>query len=531
MTKLNSNNNQPIIKIMKSLRTIPALLCMATMMLLLASCGKTVKCESVDIVPRPISVEMQNGTYKLKIAKGECVNCALKRIDFTEDKTLGEEAYTLTISKSGIAISASSPAGAFYAKQTLRQMIPAEAITDKKVTAVVLPCCTIKDAPHFAYRGAHLDVCRHFFTVDEVKTYIDILAMHKINRFHWHLTEDQGWRIEIKAYPQLTQVGAYREGTMVGKNWNSNDGVRYGGFYTQDEVKEIVQYAADRFITVIPEIEIPGHSLAALAAYPELGCRGDHYEVATTWGVFPEVLCPGKEESFKFWETVLTEVMALFPSKYIHIGGDECPKDEWKKCPLCQKRIKAEGLRNEAELQSYVNRRIESFLNAHGRQIIGWDEILEGGVTPTATIMSWRGTTGGIAAAQAGNKVIMTPNSYCYLDYYQSRDKENEPLAIGGYLPVEQCYSFDPYNGLTKDQLQYILGVQGNLWTEYIATFDYAEYMLLPRISALAEVGWSYGNKDYDDFLRRLNHLRTYFDAYGWNYGKHVFATPEEEKK
>jgi len=500
---------------------------MAITTLLLASCGKTVKCESIDIIPRPISVEIENGTFKLRLAKGECFCKALDNIPVTDDKTLGAEAYTLVIGKKGITISASTPAGAFYARQTLRQMIPAEAITDKTVTAVVLPCCTIKDAPHFAYRGAHLDVCRHFFSVDEVKTYLDILALHKINRFHFHLTEDQGWRIEIKAYPQLTQVGAYRDGTMVGKNWNSDDGIRYGGFYTQEEVKDIVKYAADRFITVIPEIEIPGHALAALASIPELGCRGDHYEVSKTWGVFPEVFCPGKEETFKFWETVLTEVMELFPSKYIHIGGDECPKDEWKKCPLCQKRIKEEGLKNEAELQSYVTRRVERFLNDHGRQIIGWDEILEGGVTPTATIMSWRGTDGGIAAAQAGNKVIMTPNTYCYLDYYQSRDKQNEPLAIGGYLPVEQCYSFDPYNGLTKDQQPYIIGVQGNLWTEYIATFDHVEYMLLPRLSALAEVAWTYSGKDYDDFLRRLGHLRTYFDAYGWNYGKHVFKAAE----
>ena len=510
-------------KRINSLRSIAAVTFAAVTTLLLASCGKTVKCESVEIVPRPLNVELQDGTYKLKLAKGECICKALDAIPVTEDKTLGDEAYVLTVGKKGITIAASGDAGAFYARQSLRQMIPADVITDKKVRTVVLPCCTIKDAPHFGYRGAHLDVCRHFFSVDEVKTYIDILALHKINRFHWHLTEDQGWRIEIKAYPQLTEVGAYRDGTMVGKNWNTDDGIRYGGFYTQEEVKEVVQYAADRFITVIPEIEIPGHSLAALAAYPQLGCRGDHYEVAKTWGVFPEVFCPGKEETFKFWETVLTEVMELFPSKYIHIGGDECPKDEWKKCPLCQKRIKEEKLKNEAELQSYVNRRIEAFLNAHGRQIIGWDEILEGGVTPSATIMSWRGTAGGIAAAQAGNKVIMTPNSHCYLDYYQSKEKDKEPLAIGGYLPVEQCYSFDPYNGLTKEQQPYILGVQGNLWTEYIATFDYAEYMLLPRISALAEVGWSYDNKDYDDFLVRLNHLRTYFDAYGWNYGKHVF--------
>lgn len=500
------------------------LCCVALVMTLFSSCGKTVKCESVDIVPRPISVEMKDGTYKFKLSAINDI------VTYKQDKTLGEEAYILDVDKKeGITIYSSSAAGTFYAIETFKQMVPAGAVSVQKAKYGVIPCCTIKDAPSFGYRGTHLDCSRHFFTIDEVKKFIDILAMHKINRFHWHLTDDQGWRIEIRKYPQLTEVGAFRDKTVVKKNWGEYDGVRYGGFYTQEEIKDVVAYAAAHFITVIPEIEIPGHALAALASYPELGCRGDHYEVSPTWGVFPEVFCPGKESTFQFWEDVLTEVMELFPSKYIHIGGDECPKDEWEKCPLCQQRIKEEGLKNEFELQSYVTRRVEAFLNAHGRQVIGWDEILEGGVTPTATIMSWRGTDGGIAAAQAGNKVIMTPNTYCYLDYYQSKNVDNEPFGIGGYLPVEQCYSFDPYNGLTKDQQQYILGVQGNLWTEYVSTFDHLTYMLLPRMSALAEVAWSYGNTDYEDFVRRMANTTKYYDVFGWNWCHHIFGEATAE--
>ena len=502
---------------MKATNIVRTVLTAALGAIMLASCGKTVTCEKVEIVPKPQQVTMQEGTLKVNPARVE------EKITYKTDAALGEEAYVLEVAPKGITITSSTPAGAFYAMQSLKQMLPA----DKSVKAVKLPCCTINDAPAFAYRGAHLDVCRHFFSVDEVKEYLDILALNKMNRFHFHLTEDQGWRIEIKAYPKLTEIGAFRNGTMVEKNWNKVDSVRYGGFYTQDEIRDIVKYAADRFITVVPEIEIPGHALAALASYPELGCRGEGYEVCPYWGVFPEVFCPGKEETFKFWEDVLTEVMELFPSEYIHIGGDECPKQEWEKCPLCQKRMKEEGCANEFELQSYVTRRVEAFLNAHGRQIIGWDEILEGGVTPTATIMSWRGTAGGIDAAKKGNKVIMTPNSYCYLDYYQSRDVDKEPLAIGGFLPVEKVYSFNPYEGLTKEQQQYILGVQGNLWTEYIKTFDHVEYMLLPRICAIAETAWTLNGRDYADFAQRMQHLRTYFDANGWNYAKHMFEKAE----
>lgn len=489
----------------------------AFMSLVFASCGESYTCESVQIVPKPQSVVMGKGTYAMKLSKSYTPK-------YVVDETMVPEAYRLSITRRGITITSSTEAGRYYANVSLSQMIPAEALgSQDKGVRVHIPCCTIDDYPAFAYRGAHLDCCRHFFSVDEVKAYIDILAMHKINRFHWHLTEDQGWRIEIKAYPRLTTVGSMRAKTMVKKEWDHFDDTPYGGFYTQDQAREVVAYAAERHITVIPEIEIPGHALAALASYPELGCRGEGYEVSPTWGIFPDVCCPGKEETFKFWETVLSEIMDIFPSEYIHIGGDECPKDEWKKCPLCQQRIKDEGLADEFELQSYVTRRVEKFLNDHGRQIIGWDEILEGGVTPSATVMSWRGTSGGVSAAKAGNKVIMTPNTYCYLDYYQSQDTSNEPLAIGGYLPVEKTYSFNPYESLTPEQQKYIFGVQGNVWTEYITTFDQVEYMLLPRISAIAEVGWTRDNRDFEDFKARMEHVRTYYDANGWNYCKHMF--------
>ena len=544
------------------LKVCSALVCGLALM----SCGETLVCEQIDIVPQPQEVSTYDNApfvlkpntrlvvptsfeviptetddersmyYVLNAIKEQTRQIFGREIPLKEkevsknfvllknDPELAEEAYIINVRSEGIIITASTARGFWYAIQSLRQLIPAKAFTDAKVKGVQIPSLTIVDAPAFAYRGAHFDVCRHFFTVDEVKEYIDILACHKLNRFHFHLTEDQGWRIEIKQYPRLTEVGAWRDSTVIRKEWGHYDHERHGGFYTQDEIRDIVQYAEERFITVVPEIEIPGHALAALASYPELGCRGEGYTVCPTWGVFPEVFCPGKEETFTFWENVLTEVMDLFPSKYIHIGGDECPKSEWEKCPLCQQRIKEEGLKNEFELQSYVTRRVEAFLNAHGRSIIGWDEILEGGVTPTATVMSWRGTSGGIQAAQAGNNVIMTPNTYCYLDYYQSKDTDNEPFGIGGFLPVEKTYTFDPYAGLNEEQQQYILGVQGNLWTEYVATLEHAEYMLLPRISAIAEIGWKLTDRSYDDFAARMNHARTYFDLYGWNYCAHMFG-------
>jgi hexosaminidase len=436
------------------------------------------------------------------------------------------EGYILTVTPKEIIIQAKSAVGLFYAVQTLRQLMPVEVENQKVIEGINLtvPACYIKDEPRFVYRGMHLDVGRHMFPVEYIKRYIDMIAMHKMNTFHWHLTEDQGWRIEIKKYPKLTEIGAFRNETIIGhagKKPYVFDGKRYGGFYTQDEVKEIVAYAASKFVTIIPEIEMPGHAMAALASYPELSCTGGPFEVFTSWGVVDDVYCVGKEETFNFLENVLSEVIDLFPGKYIHIGGDECPKARWKKCPLCQKRIKDEGLKDERELQSYFIQRIEKFLVSKGRKIIGWDEILEGGLAPEATVMSWRGTSGGIAAAKQKHDVIMTPSKYVYLDYYQC-EPEGQPLAIGGYLPLERVYSYNPMpSELTPEEQKYILGIQGNVWTEYIPTPEQMEYMAFPRAFAIAETGWTPDRlKDFDDFLSRLEILKKRYDAIGINYFK-----------
>lgn len=441
------------------------------------------------------------------------------------------EAYELKVAGEGVTVKGATEAGVFYGIQTLRKSLPVAVGAN-----ISLPAVDIKDAPRFAYRGAHFDTSRHFFTVDEVKTYIDMLALHNMNRMHWHFTEDQGWRIEIKKYPKLTEIGSKRSETVIGKNSGKYDGVPHEGFYTQEEAKEIVKYAAERFITVIPEIDIPGHMQAALASYPELGCTGGPYEVWKMWGVSEDVLCIGNDQSLKFLEDVFAELIEIFPSEYIHIGGDECPKVRWAQCPKCQARIKQLGLKSDAKhtkeerLQSYVISHIEKFLNEHGRQIIGWDEILEGGLAPNATVMSWRGEGGGIEAAKQHHDVIMTPNTYLYFDYYQSKDTDNEPLAIGGYLPVERVYSYEPMpKSLTPDEQKYIKGVQANLWTEYIPTFSHAQYMVLPRWAALAEVQWSAPEKkDYANFLSRLPRLIQWYDAEGYNYAKHVFDVTAE---
>lgn len=441
------------------------------------------------------------------------------------------EAYELKVAGEGVTVKGATEAGVFYGIQTLRKSLPVAVGAN-----ISLPAVDIKDAPRFAYRGAHFDTSRHFFTVDEVKTYIDMLALHNMNRMHWHFTEDQGWRIEIKKYPKLTEIGSKRSETVIGKNSGKYDGVPHEGFYTQEEAKEIVKYAAERFITVIPEIDIPGHMQAALASYPELGCTGGPYEVWKMWGVSEDVLCIGNDQSLKFLEDVFAELIEIFPSEYIHIGGDECPKVRWAQCTKCQARIKQLGLKSDAKhtkeerLQSYVISHVEKFLNEHGRQIIGWDEILEGGLAPNATVMSWRGEGGGIEAAKQHHDVIMTPNTYLYFDYYQSKDTDNEPLAIGGYLPVERVYSYEPMpKSLTPDEQKYIKGVQANLWTEYIPTFSHAQYMVLPRWAALAEVQWSAPEKkDYANFLSRLPRLIQWYDAEGYNYAKHVFDVTAE---
>ena len=436
------------------------------------------------------------------------------------------EAYQLKVNAGGVVISGTSEAGVFYGIQTLRKAIPVA-----ENSTPVLPNVEIKDAPRFDYRGVHFDVSRHFFTVDEVKCFIDMMTLHNMNRLHWHITDDQGWRIEIKKYPELTSIGANRKETVIGHNSGKYDGKPYGGFYTQEEAKEIVDYAAKRYITVIPEIDLPGHMQAALAAYPHLGCTGGPYDVWTIWGVSDNVLCAGNDSVLTFIDDVLTEIMDIFPSEYIHIGGDECPKVKWELCPKCQARIKALGIKSDAKhskeeyLQSFIINHGEKFLNAHGRQIIGWDETLEGGLAPNATVMSWRGESGGIEAARQHHDVIMTPNTYLYFDYYQTKDTENEPEAIGGYLPMERVYSYEPMpKSLTPEEQKYIKGVQANHWTEYMTTFSQVQYMALPRWAALCEIQWSQPDKkDYQNFLSRLPQLIEWYQAEGYNYAKHVF--------
>jgi hexosaminidase len=442
------------------------------------------------------------------------------------------EGYQLKIDKGRINIKTKTAAGAFMALQTIRQLLPAE-VEKKELAAVTtwsIPCAEIEDTPRFEYRGMHLDVGRHTFPPSFIKRYIDLLALFKFNTFHWHLTEDQGWRIEIKKYPKLTAVGGWRKETAVGQTTSDTpilqrkfDCTPYQGFYTQDEIHDIVKYAQDRFITIVPEIEMPGHSLAALTAYPELGCTDGPYEVASYWGVFRDVFCT-KDATFKFLEDVLTEVAELFPSKYIHIGGDECPKERWKTCAHCQNFMKENGIKNEHELQSYFIQRIEKFINSKGRQIIGWDEILEGGLAPNATVMSWRGTEGGITAAKQKHDVIMTPGTHCYFDHYQSKNK-NEPLAIGGFTNVEKVYSYEPVpSELSVTESKFIKGAQANVWTEYIATPEHVEYMVFPRALAMAEVLWTQkSNSNYNQFLLRLKKQAARLDALKVNYAKHVF--------
>ncbi len=458
-------------------------------------------------------------------------NCGkVKGFIFLNDSNLAAEEYSLAIGKNSCTVRASSYNGFLYALQTLKQLTSVKIFSDEPDPSekFLFPCVKIQDKPRFGYRGMHLDCSRHFFSVEEVKRYLDVMAMYKLNRFHWHLTDDQGWRAEIKKYPKLTEVGAFRNGTVIKKDWGSNDGVRYGGYYTQEQMRDVVAYAAKLGIVVIPEVDLPGHMMGVLAGYPELGCTGGPYEVWTRWGVSPQVLCPGKECMFTLLEDVFTELMDIFPSEYIHIGGDECPKSEWEKCPACQARIKELGIKAdehhtaEQYLQSYVTARVQKFLNNHGRKIIGWDEILEGDLAEGATVMSWRGTAGGVMASAKGFDVIMTPNTYCYFDYYQSQDKDKEPFGIGGDLPLEKVYGYEPLEGLDAEQRKHILGVQANLWTEYIATPEHLEYMLLPRMAALSEVQWCRPeDKNPDRFKAALQtESFTVFDILGYNYRK-----------
>ncbi|MBR2301624.1 MAG: family 20 glycosylhydrolase, partial [Bacteroidaceae bacterium] len=438
-----------------------------------------------------------------------------------------KEGYKLTVNAKGVTITGASEAGVFYGIQTLRKALPT--VDGGKIE---LPAVEINDYPRFSYRGTHLDVSRHFFNKEEIKVFIDMLALHNINRFHWHLTDDQGWRIEIKKYPKLTTIGAYRNETVIGRNSGVYDGIEYGPFfYTQDDCREIVKYAAERHITVIPEIDLPGHMQAAVAAYPQFGCTGGPYEVWKMWGVSDNVLCAGNDATLSFIEDVLSEIVEVFPSEYIHIGGDECPKEQWKKCRKCQARIKKLGIKGDEKhsaemyLQSFVISHAEKFLNSKGRQIIGWDEILEGGLAPNATVHSWRGVAGGIEAAKQGHNCIMSPNTHLYFDYYQTKYVDDEPLCIGGYVPVEKVYEYEPIDkSLTPEEQKYIIGVQANLWTEYIPDFKRVEYMLLPRMAALCEVQWcNPENKDYEDFKKRLLNFIDIYNIKGYNYAKHLF--------
>lgn len=438
---------------------------------------------------------------------------------------LGAEGYRLTVTPRAISLRAPQPVGLFYALQSLRQLASPESFRSTPVSGVAwdIPCVDIEDTPRFGWRGAMLDVGRHFMPKDFVLKFIDLLALHKLNVFHWHLTDDQGWRIEIKQYPRLTEIGAWRTETVVGHPHHNiipqYDGTPHGGFYTQGEVREVVAYAQARGVTIVPEIEMPGHAQAAIAAYPELGNTSEILPVHTTWGV-NENIYNVEESTFHFLQNVLDEVLALFPGQFIHIGGDEVPKVQWQASRSAQARMQELGLKDEEELQSYFIRRMDAYLTEHGRRLVGWDEILEGGLAANATVMSWRGVQGGIAAASAGHDVVMAPNSYLYLDYYQSEDRSGEPLAIGGYVPLEKVYGYEPVSAeIDAEKAHHVLGAQAQLWTEYIATPEHLEYMAYPRLCALAEVAWTPAeHKDYADFIARLQtHLRR-LTALGVNY-------------
>lgn len=437
-----------------------------------------------------------------------------------DKKVSGEEAYTIMVDKKCVTIAGSTPKGVFYGVQTLRKSLPVGA-----ATVVRLPSVKISDSPRFVHRGMMLDCSRHFFPLEFVKRYIDLIAMHNMNVFHWHLSDDQGWRIEIKKYPELTIKGSRRSGTVIGYNTALDDSIPYGGYYTQEQAREIVEYARQRYVTVIPEIDMPGHMLAALATYPELGCTGGPYEVGHRWGIYKDVLCVGNDKIYDFCEGVLDEIMQIFPSKLIHIGGDETPTEVWEKCPKCIKRAEDNNM-TVKQVQSYFTSRIEKYVNSRGRRIIGWDEILGGDISQSAVIQSWRDTKHGRIAAEAGHDVIMSPTSHCYFDYSQADEKNSkyEPTLCGGYIPVEKVYAFEPCDeNLPESYRPHILGVQANIWAEYLLYPNQVEYQALPRMAALAEVQWTSGKKDYQAFLKRLNRLVNFYDLYKLTYAKHLW--------
>lgn len=490
------------------------------------------KVESLSIVPYPESVEIGCGSFDafgaelvseglpekedalvqdldslVRICCGG--KTGLSRIVFQHKEGLAPEEYEIKIGRRRINVYSSAYNGTLYAIATLKQLMPAEVYSGvcNPDAHWNIPCTVIKDKPRFSHRGMLLDCSRHFFEIDQIKKILDVMAVYKLNRFHWHLTDDHGWRVEIKKYPLLTQVGAWRNGTMIGWDAKSNDGIRYGGYYTQEQLRDVVAYASERGIEIIPEIDLPAHMVSALTAYPHLGCTGGPYSLMTVWDIAKDVLCVGKDSSFEFIEDVLTEVCDIFPYEYIHIGGDECPKIRWENCPRCQARIRELGLKDsdkwtaEHYLQNYVTARVQKFLADKGRKVIGWDEILEGDLEPGATIMSWRGVQGGIEAASNGFDAIMTPCEYCYLNYCQSDKPELEPVGFHEYVPVEKCYGYDPLDGIPEEAHHHILGVQCNVWTEFIGTPAHVQYMLLPRMLAISEVQWTTPqNKDYDRF-------------------------------
>lgn len=521
-------------------------------------------CQSHSIIPKPVDVKYQDGSpfiitgkTPLFFVSGRIManviefNSLLKQIhgielpwttevtnadqpiiylELIKDSLIPSEGYRLISTTDYIKITATHRHGLFYGLISLIQLMTPLRDGDG---SFMVPLCSVEDYPRFAYRGMHLDVCRHFFGKEFIKKYIDLLALHKMNTFHWHLTDDQGWRIEIKKFPLLTQIGGWRNGSMVGHYRDQAfDTIRYGGYYTQEDIREIVKYADSRHVNIIPEIEMPGHALAALAAYPQFSCTGGPFEVSKEWGVFEDVYCAGNENTYQFIEDILTEVTNLFPGKYIHIGGDECPKERWKNCGKCQQKMKEEGLKDEHELQSYFIQRIEKFLNSKGKQIIGWDEILEGGLAPNATVMSWRGEKGGIEAAKQYHAVIMTPGDYCYFDHYQG-NPEMEPVAIGGYTPIEQVYQYEPVPNELPDSLQkYILGAQANVWTEYMLSEQHVEYMAYPRAIALAEVLWTpKEHRNQGDFQHRLIDHLMLLDKLKVNYSTSMYQVKVEVVK
>ncbi|MBN2668521.1 MAG: beta-N-acetylhexosaminidase [Bacteroidales bacterium] len=502
---------------------------------------------NLALIPKPQKVEFYNGHLKwqndfpvfsekeldsrvvsqlnLMCIKGGMISAdgvtekiiSFRKGSFEGDSIVGS--YRLLVNENGVDIFANSSEGQYYALLTLSQLFSVDSVFSDGAT---IPFAEIEDYPTFVWRGMHLDVSRHFFDVEFIKSYIRWLSFHKLNKFHWHLTDDQGWRIEIKKYPELTEKGAYRKETILAKNFNPyiGDSTPYGGFYTQEQIKEIVEYASNYFVEIIPEIEMPGHSVAAISSYPWLSCKQEPIEVATKWGVFDDVLCAGNDSVFKFLEDILDEVTALFPSKYIHVGGDECPKTRWETCEKCQKRMHDEHLNSEHELQSYFIQRIEKYLNSKGRVIIGWDEILEGGLAPNAVVMSWRGEDGGIEAANASHQVIMSPGKPCYFDHYQSQNTADEPLAIGGYNGLKAVYDYKVIpESLNKEKQIFILGAQANVWTEYMLNSKQVEYMIFPRMSALSEALWLNSSaKDYSDFKARLKVQVQRYNRWGVSY-------------